>query len=374
MENTPLRVGLLGYGYWGPNLLRNMWVAPDFDVVAIADTDPARLDEARIRYKTLRTYESADALLAGEVDLDLVVVATPPGTHFELGRRALDAGAHILMAKPLATNYDDASHLVEAAEREGKRLLVDHTYVYTGAVAELKTLIENGELGTPLYYSSVRVNLGLFQPDASVIWDLMPHDLSIIQALFHSPIQRVSATAHSVSGYAHWDIAHATVWLESSVVAFINVSWMAPTKLRTVLIGGSQRSAVYDDMEATEKVRIYDKGVSLNQTDEVSARRDLLVQYRLGDVRIPYLDPEEALVRELHHVARCIRDDEPALTGPTEGLEVVAAIEAMERSVHAGGLATDVRGRAVSRCGVGPPPSGKAPGGTGSATPRQTTD
>jgi predicted dehydrogenase len=249
------------------------------------------------------------------------------------------------MTKPLATDFEQASGLVREAERRGLLLAVDHTYVYTGAVGYLRDSIERGELGTPLYYSSVRVNLGLFQPDASVIWDLMPHDLSIIQALFRSPIERVSATAHAASGYTHWDIANATVWLESGLVAFVNVSWMAPTKLRTVLIGGSSRSAVYDDLEATEKVRIYDKGVSLDFVDDdVSARRQFLVQYRLGDVRIPHLDAEEALARELRHVAACVRGEETPLTSAAAGLEVVAAIEAMEQSVGAGGRSVAIAG------------------------------
>lgn len=348
MSEVPLRVGLLGYGYWGPNLLRNMWASRDFEVKAVADTNPARLEEIRALYERVHIHSCADALFAEADDLDLVAIATPPATHYELGMKALNADLHVLMAKPLATNYDDACHLAGEAERHGKLLLVDHTYVYTGAVAELGASIRRGDLGRPLYYSSVRVNLGLFQPDASVIWDLMPHDLSIIQALFGSPIDRVSATAHAVSGYTQWDIAHATLWLESGLVAFVNVSWMAPTKVRLVLVGGSQRSALYDDMEATEKVRIYDKGVSIESADDVSTRRDLLVQYRLGDVRIPHLDAEEALARELRHVAACIRGLEEPITGAAAGAEVVAAIEAVEQSAQAGGLTVVVRADELS--------------------------
>jgi predicted dehydrogenase len=345
MSLPRLRAALLGYGYWGPNLLRNMRAGGDFDVVAVADPSSTRLEEVSALYDSVATYSSQEELFAAHDDIVLTVIATPPMTHFELGMRALRAGTNILMAKPLATTLDDAYGLIDAAARLDRQVFVDHTYVYTPAVRELRRAIEAGELGTPLYYSSVRVNLGLFQPDASVIWDLMPHDLSIVQALFGSTINRVSATAHAVSGYHHWDIGNATIWLSSGLVAFVNVSWMAPTKLRTILIGGSQRSAVYDDLEATEKLRIYDKGVLVSDPSDVSTRRELLVQYRLGDVRIPHLDGEEALARELRHVAACLRGEETPQTGGDSGVEVVAAIEAMERSARLGGAAVDVSAR-----------------------------
>lgn len=342
MSHGKIGVALLGYGYWGPNVLRNMWAASDFAVQAVVDSNPARLSEVEPVYPGLATFTSVDDLLASALPLDAVVVATPPATHAHFGAAALERGAHVLMAKPLATTSADARRLAELARDTERVLLVDHTYVYTGAVRQLRHELAEGTLGRPLYYSSVRVNLGLFQSDTSVLWDLMPHDLSIMQVIFRSRIARVSATAHAVTGYQQWDIANATIWLESGVVGFANVSWVAPTKVRLILVGGTQRSAVYDDLEATEKVRVYDKGVSIEEADEVSARREVLVQYRLGDVRIPHLDAEEALSHELRHFAACIRGEDEPLTNAEAGIEVVAAIEAMEQSAALGGVAVDV--------------------------------
>ena len=329
-------VAVVGYGYWGPNLIRNFFDTPDCHVAAVCDLSPQRLATVGRRHPSVATTTDFDELLADPM-VDAVAIATPVHTHAALARRALLAGKHVLIEKPITTSSAEAAELIALAAERGLVLMVDHTFVYTGAVRRIKQLIDTGELGQLYYYDSVRVNLGLVQHDVSVIWDLAVHDLSIMDYLLGQQPTGVSAVAatHFAGGTA--DVAYLTVQFADNLITHFHVNWLSPVKVRQVLIGGDRRMVLYDDIEPTEKVRVYDRGVRWND-EPAETRRESLVGYRLGDMYAPVPDQTEALRTECGHFVECIRTGAAPLTDGAAGLRVVRLLEAAERSLRNGGV------------------------------------
>ncbi len=332
-------VGVIGYGYWGPNLVRNFSEADGSRVVAISDLSPERLNRAARRYSDVSTTLDAEALIASP-DVDAVVIATPVSTHFELGMRALAAGKHVWVEKPLAATSDQARHLRDEASARKLVLMVDHTFVYTGAVRKIGELVRTGQLGDLYYYDSVRVNLGLFQNDVDVMWDLAVHDLSIMDYVLDAKPRAVSAigSAH-VPGRAA-NIAYLTCLFEDALIAHFHVNWLAPVKVRRTLIGGNRQMIVFDDLEPSEKVRVYDKGITVDQGLE--DRYEMLVSYRTGDMWAPQLETTEALTKAAQEFLEAIAAGAEPETNGTVGLRVVRILEAATRSMEHNGQVVEL--------------------------------
>ena len=333
-----LKAGLIGYGYWGPNLARNLADADDqVRLTTIADARPGRRQAAERRHPGVNACADAmDVIDSGNVDA--VVIATPLATHRSLAEAAINRGKHVLVEKPLAASRRDAEALAELADKRGVCLMVDHTFVYTGAVKKIRSLIESGDLGQLLYLDSVRVNLGLFQQDSNVIWDLAVHDLSVMDYLIDARPVAVSADGSCVVGYEHENIAYITVHFDSGFLAHFHVNWLAPVKIRHMLIGGSQRMLVFNDMEPSEKVLVYDKGVDVNLDERNDlTRQQILVSYRTGDMYAPKLDRTEALAGVVREFAGAISERRAPLTGSASGIRVVSLLEAAEQSLRSEG-------------------------------------
>lgn len=325
-----IHVGVIGYGYWGPNLVRNFAELPGVQVVAVSDLRPERLALVKRRYPSVQTMADHRAMLT-DPGIDAVAIATPISTHYDLALQALHADKHVLVEKPLAANSAHALRLIEEAERRHRVLMVDHTFVYTGAVRKIKELVAGDALGDIYYYDSVRVNLGLFQHDVDVIWDLAVHDLSIMDYVLPYRPCAVSATGMSHFPGQPENIAYLTLFFDEALIAHFHVNWLAPVKVRRTLIGGSQKMIVYDDIEPSEKVKVYDKGISRNGGAE--SVYQMLISYRTGDMWAPQLDSTEALHAELRHFIRCIEHSQQPLTGGAVGLRIVAILEAASRSM-----------------------------------------
>jgi predicted dehydrogenase len=329
-----LQVGVVGYGYWGPNLVRNFGECGGSRVVALSDLRRERLAQACDRYPALRTTTDYQDLLADPA-IDAIVVATPVVTHYPLAMAAIEAGKHVLVEKPLALSVAEATALVEAARRRGVVLMVDHTFVYTGAVQKIKELVDAGHLGRLLYYDSVRVNLGLFQHDVDVLWDLAAHDLAIMDYVLRREPRAVAAT-----GVAHVrgqpvNTAYLTCFFDDDLIAHFHVNWLAPVKIRRTLIGGDRQMIVFDDLEPSEKVKVYDKGITVEDgpAGGNESAYALLVGYRAGDMCAPQLSLTEALRVEAEHFVACVRGERPPITDGQAGLRVVRILEAASRSL-----------------------------------------
>ncbi|MBF6599307.1 MAG: Gfo/Idh/MocA family oxidoreductase [Dehalococcoidia bacterium] len=324
-------VAVIGCGYWGPNLIRNFFDTPGCHVVAACDLSETRLEAISRRHPSLAALTSVDDVLR-DPTIDAVAIATPVNTHAQLAMRALEAGKHVLVEKPMTATVAEAEALVALADASGLTLMVDHTFVYTGAVRRIKQMIDTGELGNLYYYDSVRINLGLIQHDVSVIWDLAAHDLAIMDYLIAQRPTGISAVAstHFPGGMA--DVAYLTVRFADAMIAHFHVNWLSPVKVRQVLISGDRRMALYDDIESTEKVKVYDRGVRWND-DPLEARRDALVAYRLGDMFAPVLDQTEALRNECAHFIDCMRSGETPATDGHAGARTVRMLAAAERSI-----------------------------------------
>lgn len=335
MISDATTVGVIGCGYWGPNLVRNFAEHEHAQLRWMCDIDGRRLAHLNRRFPAAQITEDYRALLA-DSRLDAVVVATPVATHYAFARAALEAGKHVLVEKPFTTSVREAEELIALAERRQLTLMVDHTFVYTGAVRKIKEIVRAGELGELLYFDSVRVNLGLFQTDVNVVWDLAPHDLSIMDFLVERRPVTVSATGSRHVEANLENIAYLLLKFEDSFIAHFHFNWLSPVKIRRTLIAGSRRMIVYDDIEPTEKVRVYDKGVSTSRSG-TEEKYQTLVSYRTGDVWVPKLDTAEAL----HHVAaeflEAIRDKRAPLTDGHAGLRVVRLLEAAQQSMAGGG-------------------------------------
>jgi predicted dehydrogenase len=330
VTDSAVRIGVVGYGYWGPNLVRNFSDLPGASVAAIADSRRERLEVARRRCPGADLHTDPGALITSRA-VDAVVIATPVATHFELAYAALQAGKHVLVEKPLASSSAQARLLIDEAAVRGLVLMVDHTFVYTPAVRRIRELVAAGDLGELYYYDSVRVNLGLFQPDVSVLWDLAVHDLSIMDfVLGRQP------TALSAAGIAHVkgkpeNIAYLTMFFADRLIGHVHVNWLAPVKIRQTLIGGSRRMIVFDDLETSEKIKVYDKGISIDYDPE--KLYEALVGYRTGDMWAPQLPVTEALLTEATQFVDCIRTGRTPDTDGEAGLRVVRLLEAATASM-----------------------------------------
>jgi len=328
-----LRVGLIGFGYWGPNLARNLGEIRGVTLAAVADRSSARREAAGARHPGTFLFDDPLELIA-RPDIQAVVVATPVATHYELGLAALEAGKDVLIEKPLAATGAEAELLVEVAQREARVLMVDHTYVYAGAVRKIAELIDRGELGEIRYYDSLRINLGLFQTDVSVIWDLAIHDVALLQFLLRRRFLSVQATGGCHLGEGVESVAHLTLGLDGDAQAHVNVSWISPVKLRQTIIVGDRKMLLYDDLEPDEKIKVYDRGVVFDED-----RPALLRDYRIGDMWAPRVDRREALAGVCAHFVDCVRRRARPLTGGAEGVESVRVLEAAQWSLrHTGQL------------------------------------
>jgi predicted dehydrogenase len=334
-----IRIAMIGVGYWGPNLIRNFSDLDDVQVVSCSDLSQERLNKIAKRYPSVKCTQHYEDLLA-DPDVDAVVIATPVSTHYPIAKAALEAGKHVMIEKPLADSSEHALDLVETAERVGRILMVDHTFIYTSAVRKMRELIDSGELGDILYFDSIRVNLGLFQRDINVIWDLAPHDLSIMDYLLRAEPIAVSAIGASHAGNDIANIAYMTLRFANNIIAHFHVNWLAPVKIRQTLLGCSKKMVVYDDVEPTDKIRVYDKGIVVNGGNgngSAEKRYQAMVGYRTGDVLIPKIDTTEALQRVAQEFVSSINENRTPLTDGVAGYRVVRYLEAAQRSLENNG-------------------------------------
>lgn len=329
-----IKIGVIGYGYWGPNLVRNFAETTTATVAAVADLDPKKLELVQRRYPAVKTTNDFHELLR-DPNIDAIAIATPVSTHFELGMAALKAGKHLWLEKPMTETSLQARKLVDEAHKRQRVLIVDHTFIYTGAIRKMADLIKAGDLGRVYYYDSIRVNLGLFQRDVNVISDLAVHDFSILDFLLGEHPVAISA-----SGINHFpgtpeNLAYITLFYDSGTIAHTNVSWLAPVKVRQILLGGSKKMITYDDLEPSEKVKVYDKGISF--TDDPKQIQEMRVGYRTGDMWAPKIDATEALRIEGEHFVDCIVNGKTPQTDGRLGLRVVELIEAATSSMRGRG-------------------------------------
>ena len=323
-----LRMGVIGYGYWGPNIVRNIRSIDNAELVAVCDKNPAALRRAGRGYPGVHlTTDFAEVLHSP--DIDAVAVITPVWTHYELAKAALENGKHVFVEKPFTSTPWQAEELIELADRKGLKIMVDHTFLFSGAVKKIREIVDAGTLGPLYYFDSTRVNLGLFQHDVSVVWDLAPHDLSIMDHVIREEPEAVVATgANHFNGQA--DMAFITIYFPRNIVAHINVNWLSPVKVRTTLIGGKDKMLVWNDLEADEKIKVYDKGVQITNGEGIY---DLLVSYRTGDVWAPKCDQTEALKTELQYFTDCILNDRVPMNDGVAGLRIVKLLDAADQSL-----------------------------------------
>jgi predicted dehydrogenase len=340
-----IRVAIVGCGYWGQNLLRNFAELDQAEVTVVCDFEPRALTRAKKRYPSIEICQNYADVLTNE-RVDAVVLATPVSSHYPYARQALQAGKHVLVEKPLAQSSRQVMDLIRMAEAAGKALMVDHTFLYTGAVRQMKSLVESGEIGQLLYFDSVRISLGLVQSDINVLWDLGPHDLSIMDYLCEREAVAISATGVKHLNTPYENIAYVTVQFEDNFIAHFHLNWMAPVKVRRTLVGGSKKMIVYDDMENSEKVKVYDKGIVQNHDPE--RRERLLTGYRNGDMLAPRLDTTEALRLMAQDFVTSILQKRAPLSDGYSGYRVVRLLEAAQRSIEQNGRLIELRESAIS--------------------------
>jgi predicted dehydrogenase len=329
-----IRVGVIGYGYWGPNIVRNLRSLDSVEVAAICDKSPGALTRVKRAYPDVHVTADAEEILTSP-NIDVIAVITPVWTHFELAKTALLNGKHVFVEKPFTSTSAQAEELIELAERKHLQIMVDHTFLFTGAVKKIQQLIDDGTLGKLYYYDSTRVNLGLFQHDVNVLWDLAPHDLSIVDYLIGERPEAIVATGEKhLNGLT--DVAFMTAYFPDNVIAHINVNWLSPVKVRTTLIGGEKKMVVWNDLEADEKIKVYDRGVQMSSREGVY---DLLVSYRSGDMWAPKIEATEALRAELAYFVSCIENGDTPFNDGMAGLRVVRMLEAAEESLKRKGEA-----------------------------------
>ena len=337
-----IRVGVIGYGYWGPNLTRNFVEAEGATVVAVADMRPERLAAAASRYPWVRTSADYHDVIAAP-DVDAVAIATPVASHFEIASGALEAGKHVLVEKPLASSSDEVCRLIDLASRRGLVLMVDHTFIYAGPIRAIRQLIADGELGDLYYYDAVRVSLGLLQHDVDVLWDLAVHDLSIMDHVLPLRPCAVSATGLSHVPGRPEDVAYLTLFFDGPLIGHVHVNWLAPVKIRRTLIGASRRMIVYDDLDPSEPVKLYDRGIQVSESAD--SIHQMLVGYRTGDMWAPKVDLREALATEAAHFVTCVRDGTHPITDGEAGLRIVRILEAARRSMAGRGRTVEIEGQ-----------------------------
>jgi len=339
-EIGPIGLAVVGAGYWGPNLVRNAMATEAFDVRILCDLDVEKARRVLGRYSTVHATGSLEQVLADQ-NVAAVAIATPAATHLAVAMAALEAGKHVLVEKPLAATYAEGLQLVEAADRHGLVLMLDHTYCYTSAVAHLRSLVRSGALGELQYLDSVRINLGLVQPDVDVFWDLAPHDLSIFDAILPEGVRPVAVAAHGSDPIAAGRacVGHLTIELSTGAMAHVHVNWLSPTKVRTMIVGGSARTVVFDDLDPSQRISVYDRGVDRAQPGDLGAdaRRQTIVSYRTGDMVAPALPEREALRGVMVEYAAAISESRAPLTDGRSGLRVLALLEAASASLAQGG-------------------------------------
>ena len=325
-----IRIGVVGYGYWGPRIVRNFDATADCEVTMVCDKSPESLQRVKQAHPHVKVTSDLTEFLSSP-GLDAVAVVTPVWTHFELAKAALENGKHVFVEKPFTCSVQQAEELIELADRKNLQIMVDHTFLFTGAVKKIRQLVDEGALGDLYYYDSLRVNLGLFQHDVNVIWDLAPHDLSIMDYVIQEKPELVVATGEKhLNGVE--DVAFITVYFPKRIIAHINVNWLSPVKVRTTLIGGEKKMLVWNDLEADEKIKLYDKGVSMST--HPSNLHQLLVSYRSGDMWAPQVEQIEALRAETAYFLKCIEENKKPFNDGAAGLRVVRILEAAEKSVR----------------------------------------
>ncbi len=324
-----MNFGVIGYGYWGPNIVRNLSSLDKARVHTIADLSSSARDRAHRAYPDVNVSADATEVLASS-EIDAVAIVTPVWTHYELAKTALESGKHVFVEKPFASSTEQAEKLIELARKKNLKIMVDHTFLFTGAVQKIKELLDEQILGKLYYYDSTRVNLGLFQHDINVVWDLAPHDFSIMNHLIKTTPEAIVATGQKhLNG--HEDIAFMTVYFPDKVIAHINVNWLSPVKVRTTLIGGEKKMLVWNDLEADEKLKVYDRGVNITSNEGLY---NLLVHYRSGDMWAPKVEQGEALRRELIYFIECIESGKEPFNDGCSGLRVVRMLEAASESLE----------------------------------------
>jgi len=328
-----LKIGIIGFGYWGPNLVRNFSNQKEATVTVIAEARVDRHAQILKQYQTISIVSDALYLIQ-DVNVDAVVIATPVFSHYQLAKEALLAGKHVLLEKPMTSSVDESKELIDIAKSKNLVLMVDHTFLYTGAVQKMKTLIDSNQLGKLQYFDSTRINLGLFQPDVNVLWDLAPHDISILNFLLKNKPYSVNASGVSHTNNGIENVAYMTVNYEDDFIAHFNCSWTSPVKMRSTLIGGDKKMLVYNDLEPSEKIRIYDTGY--NHTSDEEKNR-VMVDYRTGDVFIPKISNQEALFGVAFDFIDCIIHTKEPLANAELGLEVVKVLEASQKSIKSNG-------------------------------------
>ena len=323
-----LRFGVIGYGYWGPNIVRNLRALEGCQVVGICDKAPAARKRIQAAHQGIPVYSDVHELV-NSPEVDALAIITPVWTHYELTKAALENGKHVFVEKPFTSNSAQAEELVNLATQKNLQIMVDHTFLFTGAVRKISKLLKEGTLGKLYYYDSTRVNLGLFQHDCNVIWDLAPHDLSIMNYLVHKDVEAISATGQAHLN-THEDVAFITAYFPDKLIAHVNVNWISPVKIRTTLIGGEKKMLVWNDLEADEKLKIYDKGVDVKSQEGVY---NLLVSYRSGDMWAPQVEQVEALRLELEYFVKCVDKNDRPLNDGCAGWKVVRMLEAANKSL-----------------------------------------
>ena len=329
-----IRVALLGFGYWGPNLARNFHSMSQYELIGIADLDAHRREVASRKYPAALVTANASELIESK-SIDLVAVATPVSSHYELALAALTAGKHVFVEKPVSASVSETQHLVDEAHARSLVLMVDYTYLFSAPVLKIKELIRSGALGDIYYYDSIRVNLGIFQRDVDVIWDLAVHDFAIMDFLFEKSPSQVSAIGFQHVQKQNPNMAFISLLYSSGLVGHVNVNWLAPVKIRQTLIGGSKQMVVYDDLEPSEKIKIYDHGIDIRDAGQAEndSLYELLAGYRKGDITSPNLDATEALHKELSHLALCIKNRRSPINDGSMGVRVAGLVSAVQQSV-----------------------------------------
>lgn len=332
-------IGVIGLGYWGPNLVRNFLAQQDkVSKVIACDTVSTRLEFVKTRYPSVELTNNSDDLIHGEADA--IAIATPVDTHFDFARKALMAGKHIWVEKPFTSNSAQAEELIELAEKKNLKIFVDHTFIYTGAVRKMKELAENGELGKILYFDSVRINLGIFQKDINVVWDLAPHDLSIMNYVLGEHHKIAAVSANGIANYnGKENIAHLSVYFEDNCFAHFHVNWTSPVKIRKMIIGGDKKMLVFDDMANYEKIKVYNSGVEMKSMESI---HEALVQYRTGDMYSPKILQTEALSLGAKEFIDSIQGNRQPMTNGVDGLNVVKILEASNKSIRERGRIVEI--------------------------------
>jgi predicted dehydrogenase len=330
-----VNVAIVGCGYWGPNLIRNFVTCPETKVRWICDVDEKQLRSVTRPYPGIKTTLNINDIVEDQ-EVHGIAIATPVRSHYGIAKLCLENGKHILIEKPMASSVKQAWELINIAKKNNLQIMCDHTYCYTGTVRKMKEIIDSGDIGTPLYYDSVRINLGLFQHDINVVWDLAPHDLSIMGYLFNQQPVMVSAHGISHAGNDIENIAYVSLRYVDNFIGHLHLNWLSPVKIRKTIIGGSDKMLVFNDLDADEKIKIYNKGIIVKQLDQ-EKKRNLMVSYRSGDMFAPKVDLTEALSYVVKEFADCIIENRKPLTDGEAGLKVVSILEACEHSIRAGG-------------------------------------